>query len=59
MQAIEVKSTDKVIITIEKKSVDVDYLTNLLNEFRVEHLITKANFDHEMLKLSTETKRDT
>jgi hypothetical protein len=58
MQAIEVKSTnDKVIITIDKKSVDIGFLSNLLNKFRVKHLIKKANFDEEILKLSKEIKR--
>ncbi|MCH7677715.1 hypothetical protein IH879_22580 [candidate division KSB1 bacterium] len=59
MQAIEVKSTDdKIIISIDKKSVDIDFLTNLLNKFRVEHLIKKANFDEEILKLSKSIKQD-
>lgn len=59
MQAIEVKSTDdKVIITIDKKAIDIDFLTHLLNKFRVEQLIEKANFDEEILKLSKEIKRD-
>lgn len=59
MQAIEVKSTDdKVIITIDKKSVNIDFLSNLLNKFRVEQLIKKANFDEEILKLSREIKQD-
>ena len=59
MQAIEVKSTDdKIIISIDKKSVDIDFLTNLLNKFRVEQLIKKANFDEEILKLSKSIKQD-
>lgn len=59
MQAIEVKSTDdKIIISIDKKSVDIDFLTNLLNKFRFEHLIKKANFDEEILKLSKSIKQD-
>ncbi|MFQ5823330.1 MAG: hypothetical protein ACE5JB_04675 [bacterium] len=59
MQAIEVKSTnDKVIITIDKEAVDIDFLTNLLNKFRVEQLIKKANFDEEIIKLSKEIKQD-
>ncbi len=59
MQAIEVKSTDdKIIITIDRGAVDIDFLTNLLNKFRVEQLIKKANFDEEILKLSKEIKQD-
>ncbi len=58
MEAIEVKSTDdKVIITIDKEAVDIDFLANLLNKFRVEQLIQKANFDEEILKLSKEIKQ--
>lgn len=59
MQAIEVKSTDdKVIITIDKREIDIDFLMKLLNKFRVEQLIKKANFDEEILKLSKEIKQD-
>ncbi|MCH9008863.1 hypothetical protein IIA29_12830 [candidate division KSB1 bacterium] len=58
METIKVKSTDdKIIITIDKSAVNIDFLTNLLNKFRVEQLIHKANFDEQILKLSEEIKQ--
>ena len=57
MENVEILSTDdKIIITINKDAVDVNFLASLFNRLRVEQLIKKADFDEAILKLSKEIK---
>lgn len=59
MENVEILSTDdKIIITINKEAVDVNFLASLFNRLRVEQLIKKADFDEALLKLSKEIKSD-
>lgn len=59
MEALTIKSTErKVIITIDKSSVDEDFLAGLFDRLTVEQLLKKADFDEDVLKLSDEIKKD-
>lgn len=59
MENLEILSTDdKIIISIKKEAVDLDFLTALFNRLRVEQLIKKADFDEAVLKLSKEIKSE-
>jgi len=59
MDVFEIKSTkDKLIITVDRSSVDAEFLTNFLNRLRAEQLIRKAKFDNKILQLSKTIKRN-
>lgn len=59
MEVFEVESREnKLIITIDKSSVDKVFLTNLLNRLRIEQLIKKAKFDEGILDLSKKIKKE-
>ncbi len=59
MEVFEVESREnKLIITIDKSSVDKVFLTNLLNRLRIEQLIKKAEFDEGILDLSKKIKKE-
>ena len=58
MEAVTIVSTDrKVIITIDKSSVDSDFLAGLFDRLTVEQLLKKADVDEDVLKLSDEIKK--
>ncbi len=59
MEVFEVESPkNKLIITIDKSSVDAAFLSNILNRLRIEQLIKKAEFDEGILELSRKIKRE-
>ncbi len=60
MEAIKIDTTeDKFIITIDKDSVDADFIYALLDRYRIEQLIKKAEFDEEkLMMLAKEIKVD-
>lgn len=59
MEALSIRSTEtKVIITIDKSSVDNDFLNGLFNRLKTEQLLKKADFNEDVLKLSDEIKND-
>ena len=59
MEVFEVESkNDKLIITIDKSSVDTAFLSDILKRLRIEQLIIKAEFDEDILELSETIKRD-
>lgn len=59
MEALEIKSfDDKIVITISKRSVDPDFVVNLLNYLRIEELIRKADFKKEILQIGKEIQKD-
>ena len=58
MNTIQVKSTkDKVLITIDKKTVDKDFLAALLERFRAEFLASKTDFGAEIVDMGEEIKK--
>lgn len=59
MESLTIRSTEnKVIITIDKSSVDDDFLDGLFNRLTTEQLLKKADFDEDVLNLSDEIKKD-
>jgi hypothetical protein len=59
MEVFEIETKrNKLIITIDKSSVDAVFLANLLNRLRVEQLIKKAEFDEGVLELSRKIKKN-
>lgn len=59
MEVFEVESKkNKLIITIDKSSVNAAFLSGILNRLRIEQLIKKAEFDEGILELSKKIKRD-
>jgi len=59
MEVFEIKSTkDKLIITVDRSSVDAEILTRFLDRLRIEQLIRKAEFDESILELSRKVKKD-
>lgn len=59
MEALEIKSfDDKIVITISKRSVDPDFVVNLLNYLRIEELIRKADFKKDILQIGKEIQKD-
>jgi len=59
MEAFEIKSTkDKLIITVDRSTVDARVVTNLVKRLRVEQLVKKADFDDDILELAERIKKD-
>lgn len=59
MQTIDLQTTDdKFLISIDKDSVDKEFLLNLIEKIRLESLIRKADFDESIEDLSEEIKAD-
>ena len=58
MEAVEIKSTkNRMIISIDKSSIDSDYIIELTERLRVETLAKRVDFDKKMLKLADEIKK--
>lgn len=58
MRALEIKSTkDRMIISIDKSSIDSDYIVELMERLEVETLSKKIDFDKGILKLADEIKK--
>jgi len=58
MEALEMQTMDdKIIITINKKATDSNFLINFFNRLRIEELIKKAEFKSEILKLEKNKKK--
>jgi len=50
MQVFDVQSKeDKIIITIDRSSVAINFLESLLDRLRVEQLVRKAEFSEHIL----------
>ncbi len=59
MQNIELETTDnKFLISIDKDSVDKEFLLNLIEKIRLEYLANKVNFDESIEDLGEEIKAD-
>lgn len=59
MPTINLQTTDdKFLISIDKDSVDKEFLLNLIEKIRLESLICKADFDESIEDLSEEIKAD-
>jgi hypothetical protein len=57
MQGLELESNEsKIIISIDKSIVDMDYVVRLLERLRTEYLAKKIDFNDEILELSDEVK---
>ncbi len=58
MEALEIKSTkDRMIISIDKSSIDSDYIIELMERLKVETLAKKVDFNKGILKLADEIKK--
>jgi len=58
MKALEIKSTrDRMIISIDKASIDSDYIIELMERLKVETLAKKVDFNKGILKLADEIKK--
>lgn len=58
MEAMEIKSTkDRMIISIDKSSVDSDYIIELMERLKVEAIAKKVNFNRDILKIADEIKK--
>jgi len=55
---LKLKQKNKLIITIDKSSVDAVFLANLLDRLRIEQLVKKAEFDESILELSKKIKKN-
>lgn len=59
MEVFEIEAKkNKLIITIDKSSVDSVFFANLLKRLRIEQLIQKAEFDEGILELSRKIKKE-
>lgn len=59
MQAIDLQTTkDKFLISIDKDSVDKEFLLGLIGKIRLETLVRKADFDERVEDLGEEIKAD-
>lgn len=59
MQTIDLQTTeDKFLISIDKDSIDKEFLLNLIEKIRLESLIRKADFDENIEDLGEEIKAD-
>lgn len=57
MQAIDLQTTeDKFLISIDKNSVDKEFLLGLIEKIRLETLVRKADFDESVEDLGEEIK---
>jgi hypothetical protein len=58
MEAVEIKSTkNRMVISIDKSSVDSDYIVELTERLRTETLAKRIDFDKKILKLAGEIKK--
>ncbi|HAK88870.1 MAG: hypothetical protein A2X55_11625 [Nitrospirae bacterium GWB2_47_37] len=58
MEALEIKSTkDRMIISIDKSSIDSDYIIELMDRLKTETLAKKVDFSKGILKLADEIKK--
>ncbi|MGI8544069.1 MAG: hypothetical protein ACR2MD_11435 [Aridibacter sp.] len=59
MQTIDLQTTnDKFLISVDKDSVDKEFLLNLIEKIRLESLIRKSDFDDSIEDLGEEIKAD-
>ncbi len=59
MQVIDLQITnDKFLISIDKNSVDKEFLLNLIEKIRLEYLVRKVDFDETIEDLGEEIKTD-
>jgi hypothetical protein len=57
MQAIDLQTNeDKFLISIDKNSVDKEFLLGLIEKIRLETLVRKADFDESVEDLGEEIK---
>ena len=57
MEALHVETTeDRFLISIDKRSIDKQYLFYLLDKFRLEYLARKVDFDASIVDLGEEIK---
>lgn len=59
MQSLEISTTaNKVLISIDRKKANKEFLLNLLNSLRIEYLAEKVDFDESIEKLGEEIKKE-
>jgi hypothetical protein len=59
MQAIDLQTTnDKFLISIDKNSIDKEFLLNLIEKIRLEYLVRKVDFDESIEDLGEDIKAD-
>jgi hypothetical protein len=59
MQVIDLQTTnDKFLISIDKNSIDKEFLLNLIEKIRLEYLVRKVDFDESIEDLGEEIKAD-
>jgi hypothetical protein len=59
MRAIDLQTTnDKFLISIDKNSIDKEFLLNLIEKIRLEYLVRKVDFDESIEDLGEEIKAD-
>ena len=59
MQTIDFYTTeDKFVISIDKNSIDKEFLLDLIGKIRLESLVRRADFDESLEELGEEIKTD-
>lgn len=59
MQSLKISTTaNKVLISIDRKKANKEFLLNLLNSLRIEYLAEKVDFDESIEKLGEEIKKE-
>ena len=59
MQSLEITTTaNKVLISIDRKKANKEFLLKLLNSLQLEYLAEKVNFDKSIEKLGEEIKNE-
>ena len=57
MRAIDINTTeDRFVISIDKRVIDKETLLELVEKFRLEYLVRKADFDESIEDLGEEIK---
>ncbi len=55
MEAIKIDTTkDKLIITIDKDSVDAEFIKRILKLYKINQLASKGNLKKDILKIAEE-----
>jgi len=55
MEAIKIDTTeDKFIITIDKESVDAEFITRIVKLYKINQLASKGNLKKDILKIAEE-----
>ncbi len=59
MNNVKIEATDQnIMITVDRRLLDIDVLTEFLDKLRIEYLAKKINFSEEILDLAEEIRKD-